>query len=158
MREVGAEHRPYSSAESATAEKLRRRAIAGPKKQIAARLSQLAKDLDLNEMVVVTWTYDPAPRHRSYELLAQAFEWPITRRFSIPAVRLTNGKHTANKLFSDRNSLRTGFEMGRKLSSLIRMYVQPLRKPSAVERTGSICACRVVDLSTIRRLLLFRCP
>jgi hypothetical protein len=22
---------------------------------------------------VVTWTYDPAPRHRSYELLAQAF-------------------------------------------------------------------------------------
>ena len=29
---------------------------------------------DLDELVVVTWTYDPAPRHRSYELLAQAFE------------------------------------------------------------------------------------
>ena len=39
-------------------------------------------------------------------------------------------------LFSNRNSLRTRFEIGRKLSSLIRMYVQPLRKPSAVERTG----------------------
>ena len=38
--------------------------------------------------------------------------------------------------FSNRNSLRTRFEIGRKLSSLIRMYVQPLRKPSAVERTG----------------------
>jgi len=23
---------------------------------------------------VVTWTYDAAPRHRSYELLAEAFE------------------------------------------------------------------------------------
>jgi hypothetical protein len=45
MREVEAEHRPYSSAELATAEKLRRRVIAGSKKQIAARLSQLAKDL-----------------------------------------------------------------------------------------------------------------
>ena len=22
---------------------------------------------------MVTWTYDPAPRHRSYELLAEAF-------------------------------------------------------------------------------------
>ena len=43
------------------------------KKQIAARLSQLAKDLELDEMVVVTWTHDPAPRHRSYELLAKAF-------------------------------------------------------------------------------------
>ena len=32
MREVGAEDRPYSSAESATAEKLRRRVTAGSKK------------------------------------------------------------------------------------------------------------------------------
>ena len=33
--------------------------------------------------MVVTWTYDPAPRHRSYELLAEAFGWAITKRFSI---------------------------------------------------------------------------
>jgi hypothetical protein len=38
-----------------------------------ARLKELAKSLELDELVVVTWTYDPAPRHRSYELLAQAF-------------------------------------------------------------------------------------
>jgi hypothetical protein len=81
MREVGAEHRPYSFAESATAEKLRRRRSLDLKKQIAARLRQLAKDLELDEMVVITWTYDPA-RHRSYELLAEAFGWAITKRFS----------------------------------------------------------------------------
>ena len=66
--------RPYSAAEIATAEKLRRKAIVGSGAQAAARLKELAKSLDLDELVVVTWTYDPAPRHRSYELLAQAFE------------------------------------------------------------------------------------
>lgn len=38
------------------------------------------KDLELDEMV---WTHDPAPRHRSYELLAKAFGWAIKKRFSI---------------------------------------------------------------------------
>jgi hypothetical protein len=41
--------------------------------QLAARLKELAKSLEVDELVVVPWTYDPAPRHRSYELLAQAF-------------------------------------------------------------------------------------
>jgi luciferase family oxidoreductase group 1 len=65
--------RPYSPAELATVEKLHRKAIVGSGEQVAARLKELAKSLDLDELVVVTWTYDPAPRHRSYELLAQAF-------------------------------------------------------------------------------------
>ena len=65
--------RPYSAAEMATAAKLRRKAIVGSSDQVAARLKELAKTLELDELVVVTWTYDPAPRHRSYELLAQAF-------------------------------------------------------------------------------------
>jgi alkanesulfonate monooxygenase SsuD/methylene tetrahydromethanopterin reductase-like flavin-dependent oxidoreductase (luciferase family) len=65
--------RPYSLAEMRTAEKLRRKAIVGSKEQVTARLSGLAKELELDELVVVTWTYDPTPRHRSYELLAQAF-------------------------------------------------------------------------------------
>jgi len=56
-----------------TAEKLHRKAIVGATAQVAACLKELAKSLDLDELVVVTWTYDPAPRHRSYELLAQAF-------------------------------------------------------------------------------------
>jgi luciferase family oxidoreductase group 1 len=66
--------RTYSSAEMAIAKKLHRKAIVGSSEQVAERLKELAKALDLDELVVVTWTYDPAPRHRSYELLAQAFE------------------------------------------------------------------------------------
>lgn len=65
--------RTYSSAEMAIAEKLHRKAIVGSSEQVAARLKELAKGLELDELVVVTWTYDPAPRHRSYELLAKAF-------------------------------------------------------------------------------------
>jgi luciferase family oxidoreductase group 1 len=65
--------RPYASAETAIAGKLRRKAIVGSAEQVAGRLNELAKSLDLDELVVVTWTYDFAPRHRSYELLAQAF-------------------------------------------------------------------------------------
>ena len=43
------------------------------RKQVADKLNVLAKELDLDELVVVTWTYDTASRHRSYELLAKAF-------------------------------------------------------------------------------------
>jgi luciferase family oxidoreductase group 1 len=66
--------RPYSPAELQTVEKLRRMAIVGSSEQVAARLKELGKGLGLDELVIVTWTYDAAPRHRSYELLAEAFE------------------------------------------------------------------------------------
>jgi len=66
--------RPYAPAELATADKLHKKAIVGSAEQVAARLNSLAKSLELNELVVVTWTYDAAPRRRSYELLAEAFE------------------------------------------------------------------------------------
>jgi hypothetical protein len=36
-------------------------------------MTELARRYDLDELVVVTWTFDAAPRHRSYELLARAF-------------------------------------------------------------------------------------
>lgn len=65
--------RPYSPAELATAEKLRRKAIVGSSEQVAERLRGLAATLELDELVLVTWTYDAAPRRRSYDLLAQAF-------------------------------------------------------------------------------------
>lgn len=65
--------RPYSPAELATAAKLRRKALVGTAEQVAARLEELAGSLDLEELVIVTWTYDAAPRQRSYELLAQTF-------------------------------------------------------------------------------------
>ena len=63
--------RPYSAAELAIAEKLHRKAIVGSAEQVTTRLKSSRRRLDLDELVVVTWTYDPAPRHRSYELLAQ---------------------------------------------------------------------------------------
>ena len=65
--------RAYSPFEMAIAEKLRRKAIVGSSEQVAAQLKGLAESLELDELVVVTWTYDPASRHRSYELLAKAF-------------------------------------------------------------------------------------
>jgi alkanesulfonate monooxygenase SsuD/methylene tetrahydromethanopterin reductase-like flavin-dependent oxidoreductase (luciferase family) len=54
-------------------ESMRRRAIVGTAEQVREQLTQLAARHGFDELVVVTWTYDPAPRHRSYELLAQAF-------------------------------------------------------------------------------------
>ena len=74
--------RSYSPTELATSEKLRRKAIVGSSERVAARLKDLAKALDLEELVVVTWTYDPAPRHRSYELLAKEFELSSAERSS----------------------------------------------------------------------------
>ena len=63
----------YTTAERATIESLRRKAFVGTAEQVATRLTELARHLDLEELVIVTWTHDPAPRHRSYELLAEAF-------------------------------------------------------------------------------------
>jgi luciferase family oxidoreductase group 1 len=65
--------RDYSAAELAMAEKLHRKAIVGSAEQVAKRLSDLAKSLELDELVIVTWTYEAAPRRRSYELIAEAF-------------------------------------------------------------------------------------
>jgi luciferase family oxidoreductase group 1 len=64
---------PYTEQERATIDKLRSRAIVGTQEQVANRLNEIAQQFQLDEMVVVTWTYDPAPRRRSYELLAEAF-------------------------------------------------------------------------------------
>ena len=48
---------------------MRRRAFVGTAEQVKEKLTTLAEQHDLDELVVVTWTYDPEPRHRSYELL-----------------------------------------------------------------------------------------
>jgi luciferase family oxidoreductase group 1 len=63
----------YSPPEQAVIDAMRKKAFVGTGPQVAARLKDLAATLDLEELVVVTWTYDPAPRHRSYELLAREF-------------------------------------------------------------------------------------
>jgi luciferase family oxidoreductase group 1 len=64
---------PYTDSERATIDALRRKAIVGTADAVAERLTQLAQHFALDEIVVVTWTHDPAARQRSYELLASAF-------------------------------------------------------------------------------------
>jgi luciferase family oxidoreductase group 1 len=64
---------PYTEVQRATLASMRRKAFVGTGPQVAERLHALARELELDELVIVTWTYDPAPRHRSYELLARAF-------------------------------------------------------------------------------------
>ena len=64
---------PYSDAERARIERLRRSAIIGTAPDVAARLRALAESLGVQEMAVLTATHDPAPRRRSYELLAAEF-------------------------------------------------------------------------------------
>jgi luciferase family oxidoreductase group 1 len=64
---------PYTAAERARIEELRRKAFVGTAEQVAASLTTLAQRLKLSELVVNTWTFDPAARRRSYELLARAF-------------------------------------------------------------------------------------
>ena len=64
---------PYTDSERATIDALRRKAIVGTGSAVAEQLTQLARHFALDEIVVVTWTHDPAARQRSYELLASAF-------------------------------------------------------------------------------------
>ena len=64
--------RPYSAAEQAEADRLRRTALVGSAGQVAGKLRALSDTLQVEELVVITWTHDPVARRRSYNLLAQA--------------------------------------------------------------------------------------
>jgi alkanesulfonate monooxygenase SsuD/methylene tetrahydromethanopterin reductase-like flavin-dependent oxidoreductase (luciferase family) len=46
-------------------------AIVGSRATVSARLEKLARDTAANEVIVVTDTYDPSDRLRSYELVAE---------------------------------------------------------------------------------------
>ena len=63
---------PYTAEERAIIVALRRKAIAGTGDAVAGRLHELARQFELEELVVVTWTHDAAARRRSYELVAGA--------------------------------------------------------------------------------------
>ena len=64
---------PYNAEERARIEALRGKAFVGTAGDVAAKLDILARRLELGEIVINTWTYDPEARRRSYELLADAF-------------------------------------------------------------------------------------
>ena len=65
--------RPYTAAEQVQVDQLRTNALVGSGPQVAAKLRALAKSLEVDELVVITWTHDPAAQRRSYELLAEQF-------------------------------------------------------------------------------------
>jgi len=62
----------YTHAEQLRLAKLRETALVGSAKQVATKLHDLAESYGIDEIVVLTWTYNQAARRRSYELLAGA--------------------------------------------------------------------------------------
>jgi luciferase family oxidoreductase group 1 len=64
---------PYSESERAMIDKLRAVALVGTAAQVADKLEALARRLELDEIVINTWTFDPQARRDSYALLATQF-------------------------------------------------------------------------------------
>jgi luciferase family oxidoreductase group 1 len=62
-----------SAAELTQMYAMREDALVGNATQTADKLRALAKQLELDELVVCSWTHDPAAQLRSFELMAQAF-------------------------------------------------------------------------------------
>lgn len=63
--------------------------IFGPPDFVKSRLEAIAADYGVDELVVVTITYDFEARKRSYELLASAFELPAVG-YPAPATTISN--------------------------------------------------------------------
>ena len=68
-----AEAQVYTAAEQAVIAAMREKALVGSFRQVADKLVALARRLALEEIVINTWTFDPAVRRHSYTLLAKAF-------------------------------------------------------------------------------------
>jgi alkanesulfonate monooxygenase SsuD/methylene tetrahydromethanopterin reductase-like flavin-dependent oxidoreductase (luciferase family) len=65
--------REYNASEQVALAELRASALVGSGPQVADKLRKLAERLQLDEVVIITWTHEPAAQARSYELLAQEF-------------------------------------------------------------------------------------
>ena len=63
----------YTDAEKAMIEKMRATALVGTAAQVAKKLHALGARLQLEELVINTWTFDPQARRHSYALLAREF-------------------------------------------------------------------------------------
>ena len=63
----------YNERENARIAELRRTAMVGTGAEVAARIGDLATELDVEEVAVVTWTHDEQARRDSYTELAKAF-------------------------------------------------------------------------------------
>jgi len=50
----------------------------GNAQQVRAKLEALAERLEVDELVIITWTHEAQAQRRSYELLSQAFSLSAT--------------------------------------------------------------------------------
>ncbi len=65
--------RDYTPSEQVALAELRANALLGSAPQVAHKLRTVAERLQVDELVLITWTHDAAAQARSYELLAQEF-------------------------------------------------------------------------------------
>ncbi len=65
--------RGFTADELPMVQAMRQRAFVGSAQTVRDKLHALAETFNLDELVVNTWTHDPAMRHRSMRLLAQVF-------------------------------------------------------------------------------------
>ncbi len=65
--------REWTPAEEIALARLKANALVGSAPQVAAQLRALGQRLEVDELVVITWTHDPQAQRRSYELLAREF-------------------------------------------------------------------------------------
>jgi luciferase family oxidoreductase group 1 len=68
-----------SAEDKARMESMRTTALVGAPDQAAEKLRALASSLELDELVVCTWTHDPSVQLRSFQLLAQVFDLPAMK-------------------------------------------------------------------------------
>jgi hypothetical protein len=66
-------NRAYSQSEQMALQAMQANAFVGSAQTVAAKLRAVATRLELDELVIITWTYDAKAQARSYELLAQEF-------------------------------------------------------------------------------------
>ena len=65
--------RGFSEQEMPMVEAMRAKAFVGTAAEVAQQLRTLAAELQLDEIVINTWAFDPEVRRNSYTLLAEAF-------------------------------------------------------------------------------------
>ena len=65
--------RDYSPAERLALDAMKANAFVGSAQTVAAQLRAMAEKLELDELAIITWTYDAKAQAHSYELLAQEF-------------------------------------------------------------------------------------
>ena len=65
--------RDYSPAERMALDAMKANAFVGSAQTVATQLRAMAEKLELEELAIITWTYDAHAQAHSYELLAQEF-------------------------------------------------------------------------------------